>query len=493
MLNSKSEETSTTLAKPTAQQASPRLLLAIATGIILGALDGAVIATALPRISASLGGTSGIAWAAGAYLFGTATSASAWGSLGDTHGHQRVLRIGLALLLTGTLACAFAGYYLAYLSLGMVELALGRFIQGVGSGAVFSAGFALIADLFSARRRARNAGRFSIFFAIATLAGPVIGGVVSDSMTVSLGAFTIEGWRFIFLLQLPLAGLALLAAPREVERRALAHRPPFDRAGLAILSLMMLLCATGLQQLRAGAAALAAMLLLAAVLAGALLIICERRAAQPLLPPTLLRIPMLRAACLAGTASSAALLCVAIATPAFLQIGEGRSASDSGLVMTAFSLGIAAGAMAGGRWLARTGDCRKVSFFAVAVALAGVAIIALGSAGVAIWAAKMFVAGLGFGPLQSVFAIAAQDVAPEGRRGTTGGLVQSSRRLGATMGGFVGGLLTLEFGGRIRAGMPALPQIGDLLLLAMATTAFLLLAAAAIRSMPAHLLHRDVP
>lgn len=463
-----------------------RAIAAIGIGLFLGALDGAIIATALPRIAADLGVVdSGWSWLAASYVFGSAISVPAWGAIGDARGHRHVLACGLWLLLVSSLLCALAGSEALGLpaSYGVAELTVWRFAQGIGSGAVFTGAFALIAEMFPLRRRARHAGRFALVFAVATLAGPLLGGLITDGLTTEVAGVTVAGWRFIFILQLPVAVLALaLAGPAGMQatRRV---RERFDFAGLAAI-VALILCLT-VSVTRQGEWLSALPWLGGAAVAAAALAWIEGAARRPLLPPPLLADRSVRNAALAGSACSAALLCLAIAVPGVLQLHAHYSPTETGFAMAALSAGIAAGALAGGRWLGRTGDCRTVAATAIVVALAALVFVAMESGSeIGLICVTMGLVGLGLGPLQSVFGIVAQHAAPPERRGAATALIQFSRRLGATGGAFAGGLLLTAVGKSPASGLgadasPNFPLLGASIVCAL----FLLAGLAAALAM----------
>jgi MFS family permease len=421
-----------------------KLLLALAIGILLGGFDGAVIATVLPAIARNLGGTENLLWLASGYLFGTALAAPAWGAIGDARGHVFVVKLGMWMLFISTSACAAAGaldiapvFFPPWL-----QLALFRFVQGTGSAAIFTGGFAMLGELLPPRRRARRTGAFSLIFAVATVLSPFIGGAISDGVHADLFGVKIAGWRFIFILQLPISLISLwLIGPAPGRRQAARER--FDYAGLFLIGVIVLSSATVLQAIRSARAGFEAAMAAAAVAVSlAALSAVERRASRPLLPPELLEIGPVRRSCLIGALNSAALTSFAISMPANLQLSLGMSATASGAAMASFSFGIAAGAFAGGRFAGRSGRLRDAAIGAIGVALLGLITLAVTPAAAGIpLLTTLFVIGVGFGPLQSFHAVVAQVAAPATRQGGAVGLVQFFRRLGSSAGATAGGLL----------------------------------------------------
>lgn len=180
--------------------------------VFLAMLDAQVVATALPRIAAEFGGTGAYAWVTTAYLLAGSVTAPIHGKLGDVFGRKRVLLGALALFLLGSLACGLAP--------SAAFLIAGRVLQGAGSGGLFVSVGASLGEMFTPREGAKYFGWFSICFAVASLAGPVVGGLLTD----------LAGWRSIFLVNLPL-GLLALAFLKVLDLPRRRKDAPFDFAG----------------------------------------------------------------------------------------------------------------------------------------------------------------------------------------------------------------------------------------------------------------------
>lgn len=423
------------------------LLFGLGLGVMMGALDGAVIATVLPIIAKDLNGVDHLSWIASSFLFGTALASPAWGVLGDSWGHRRVVRLGLWLLLLATFLCATAGAVGANNMIfnGSFQLAVYRLLQGIASAAVFSGTFSLLPELFGARRRARSTGKFSLMFAIATMFGPVLGGLIGDGLHAEIMGVSIAGWRFVFILQLPILVVALsLIDAKPIERPHTVAQ--FDFKGLSLIGVFLAASIMALDYVRSEHAyGVAILLAIIAILALSALWMVERRAVNPVLSPQLLSIMPIRQSCWIGGTCSAALLCFSISFPANLQLFEGLSATSTGTIMVSFSFGIAAGAMVGGRTIGHTGAIRSVTIAAIILCLLALGALSGTSSVTPTWLAVIvFVIGVGFGPLQSAFMISAQNAAPPARQGATSGLVQFSRRVGATIGAGATSLLITQ-------------------------------------------------
>ncbi|WP_245573914.1 MFS transporter [Amycolatopsis nigrescens] len=192
----------------------PALLLAV----FLAMLDAQVVATALPRVVDDLGGLSEFAWVTTGYLIASTVSTPLYGKLGDLFGRKKMFLLAIALFLAGSAACALAP--------SMPVLIACRVLQGAGAGGLFVSVLAIVGELFTPREGARYYGWFSLCFAVSALAGPLVGGVLTD----------LFGWRSVFGVNLPLGAVAVFAVARLLHLEHRERRAKLDWAGLFLLS-----------------------------------------------------------------------------------------------------------------------------------------------------------------------------------------------------------------------------------------------------------------
>jgi MFS family permease len=178
---------------------------------LLGSLDQAVVSTALPSIVGDLGGATGLSAVVTAYLVASTIATPVWGRLGDRRGRKRWMLIAIGIFIGGSALCG--------LSRSMTELIAFRAVQGLGGGGLAVGAQAVVGDLVAVRERAKYLSLFSAVFAVISVLGPSIGGVVTDQL----------GWRWIFYLNLPISALAVvilgLAMPRTGAGAAPAPAP----------------------------------------------------------------------------------------------------------------------------------------------------------------------------------------------------------------------------------------------------------------------------
>ena len=181
-------------------------------------LDQTILATALPTIARDLGTIEDVSWLVSAYVIASAATIPVWGKVGDRLGRRRVLELSLSLFLLASAACGIAG------DLSMLIVA--RAVQGAAAGGLMTLAMAAVGDLVSPRERARYQGYIAAVFALATVAGPLLGGLLTEQVS----------WRWVFYVNLPL-GLAALAGLRLRFPAVPGHAPParFDYAGALLL------------------------------------------------------------------------------------------------------------------------------------------------------------------------------------------------------------------------------------------------------------------
>src|SRR5256885_13781897 len=244
----------------------PGLLLAI----VLAMPDQLVVSTALPRIVGDLGGVTHLSWVVTAYVLASTVTTPLYGKLGDQYGRKRLLMFAIVLFLIGS---ALAG-----LSQTMDQLIAFRALQGLGAGGLLVGAIATIGDLVSPRERGQYMGYIMAAMTLAMVAGPLVGGYITDSLS----------WRWIFYINMPIGGAALiyLALTLHVPVHKVKHK--IDYLGAVILAVaassLVLVTTWGGTQYPWRSAQI--MLLGAvAVVSTVAFIMIERRAAQPVLPP----------------------------------------------------------------------------------------------------------------------------------------------------------------------------------------------------------------
>lgn len=396
-------------------------------GMSLGALEATVVSTAMPTVIATLGGLAHYSWVFSAYLLTSTASVPIWGRLSDLYGRRRLYLAGVLVFIVGSALSGAAG--------SMTQLILFRAIQGLGAGAIIPLGMTIVGELYSLDERARAQALFSGVWGVASIAGPLVGGYITDALS----------WPWVFYLNLPFGVLAMgvIAAAYPAAPPTTQARIDWPGAALLFGGVTALLVALSDAAPMPWAWMAAALGLLAAF------VLVERRAAQPILPldlfDNLVVSRSLAVAFLVGTAMFGAIAFV----PLFVQAVLGGSATEAGTTLTPLFLGWVLSSIAGARLSVRTGYRR--------VTTAGVALIAVGFAmlvlmevdsGRTMLLLSALVLGCGMGLSMLSLLLAIQHGVERPRLGLATSLNQFSRSIGAAVGvAIMGAMLARSMAG----------------------------------------------
>lgn len=429
-------------------------------------MDQTIVGTALPKMVAQLQGYDIYAWVFASYYLGATATVTVVGRLSDLFGRKRLILLSVGLFTVGSLLCGLAN--------SMAALVAFRALQGVGAGGIATTNLAIIGDLFSPRERGKWQAVNSLAFATASAIGPVVGGVVSDTVS----------WRWIFFLNLPLAAIAIVAMVYALPTLPSRGRPEVDWLGSAltivgVLSLMLALTWGG-RQYPWLSRPIVGLTLLAAV-SGVAFLWVERRVKQPVVPPGLLRGPVVPYCCVGMFTMGLVWFGVILLGPLFLENVLRLSATHSGGALTPAVVLSGMSSMTAGWFVSRTGRCKPMAVLGSVTTIAGVVwLLPIGPATpeLPVLAALVLV-GIGVGWVIPPFIIALQNAVRTDQQGVTMGVMSLFRQMGATLGAtilgvFVSGSVTelspavLSRG--IHAGLLTL-LAGGLLMLVMAATA----------------------
>jgi EmrB/QacA subfamily drug resistance transporter len=447
-------------------------ILAIYAGLmvtlLLAALDQTIVATALPRIVSDLGGITQYSWVFTAYMLTSTVTVPLYGKLGDVYGRKNLFLFSIVVFLLGSALCGAATT--------MTQLVLYRGVQGIGAGGLFPLSLAVIGNIVPPRDRGRWQGLIGAVFAAASIAGPAIGGFIVDNAS----------WRWVFLVNLPVGGLALVVISITMPRRAPLTQHSIDWLGAVLLAagtaaLLMGLVWGGKQYGWTSTHVVGA-LVLAGVLLAAFAVV-ERRAVEPILPFDILRNPIV-----AGSIACMALVGMAMFgtisyVPLFVQGVIGTSATSSGVVLTPLMLGAVTTSLLTGQLVSRTGRYRWNAVLGPIALTAGMVLL---------WrmtvtttnaqaARNMVIAGIGIGAMMQVFVISVQNAVSRAHIGSATALTQFARQMGATigvtvMGAIVNHGLPSGVGGAEGIGIHKLPRAARVALAAAIHPAFLVTA-----------------
>lgn len=303
--------------------------------IFMAAIEGTIVATAMPTIVGSLGGIDLFSWIFGAYLLTQAILIPIYGRLSDLYGRKPVLLFGIGVFLVGSALCGLAW--------NMISLIAFRVVQGVGAGALIPVSQAVVADIYSGEARARMQGYISSTFGSAAVIGPMVGGLIAIHVS----------WRAIFWINIPLgiiaASLLAIALKEEVKKRR--HR--IDYVGAVLLALATAIIMIALIHADTfSIAALAGAFGVSALLIAAL-IFYESRTPEPMIPVRLYRERLVAGGNWIGAANGAITMAVIGFLPVYMQGLMGSSTLTAGVALGAMSVLMPLGGFIGSRLVLR--------------------------------------------------------------------------------------------------------------------------------------------
>jgi EmrB/QacA subfamily drug resistance transporter len=398
-----------------------RVLPGLLIVTLLAVLEQLAVATALPRIVGDLGGVSYLSGVVTAYTLASAITALFYSKLSDTYGRKKLLIAAIVIFLAGS---ALSG-----LSTSMAELITFRAVQGLGAGGLIVGAFAVIGEIVPSRERGRYFSYLLAVVAIATVGGPLAGGWITTALS----------WRWIFYINLPLGGAALvyLIAVMKLPARRVEHR--IDYAGGIVLGAMatavILLATWGGTEYPWGSWEIIGLLVVAAA-ALVVLLAVERRAAEPMLPLHLFKLRNFSVTMLLtflvgfGTFGAMTFL------PFYQQTVQGASPTVSGLLMTPLMVGSAAASTLVGELIRKIGMNRVFAIIGALVMAAGIFLLSRVGVSTAWWQTGIdyLVLGLGIGCLTQVISLIAHSSVALRDMGAT----SSTRMLFQQMGGSLG-------------------------------------------------------
>jgi EmrB/QacA subfamily drug resistance transporter len=387
---------------------------------LLAALDQTIVATALPRMVGDLGGFERLSWVVTGYLIAATVTIPLYGKLSDLYGRRRLMAVSIAIFVAGSLLCGLAQT--------MNQLVAARVLQGIGAGGLIPLSQAAIADLFPPRERGRYLGYIGAMWAIAAVAGPLLGGILTDHAS----------WRWIFWVNLPLGGLALAVVLRNMRVHSERREHSIDWLGAVVLTAgvtgLLLACAWGGTTFPWGSAEVLGTGLGGLALVAAFVPI-ERRASEPLLGLRLFRERNLGISTGGSLVIGMVLFGVTVYVPVYVQSVLGVSATSSGVILMPMVLTWVVVVFGVGHAIARTGRYKVFPLAGSLIVVAGVvALTQIGTETSRVFVgAALGLLGVGMGISLQPYLIAGQnDVAPGDVGVATAGM-QFARSMGGSL------------------------------------------------------------
>jgi EmrB/QacA subfamily drug resistance transporter len=413
------------------------IVAGLMTGLLLGAIDQTIVATAGPTIIADLKGLSVYAWVFSAYILTQTVAMPVFGKLSDLYGRKKFFLLGLVIFIVGSILSGAAQ--------DINQLIIFRAIQGIGSGAFFPVAIAVVGVVFPPALRGRVQGIFSTVFGIAAVVGPLAGAAIVDSI----------GWRWIFYVNLPLGIASIVAVLLGLrESKATGPRPVIDWTGISLLTAWVALLSFGFlgggstfpwyswQELA---------VFTSVPILFALFVLVERRAAEPVLPLSMFRIRTVSSASAVSFLRGIAFFGVVTFIPLFIQAGLAGSIDDSRNILNALLIPMIVGAVLGGQLSTRFGY-RGITFAGLSVMTAGLYLVSLLNqvSNYLTMGVAVAITGFGVGITFPTVFIAIQFSVQRKHIGIGSSLPQFMGNLGATIGlAILGAVQSNIFGSKL--------------------------------------------
>lgn len=418
-------------------------LAAVLITLFFSALDQTIISTAMPVIIGELQGLSLYAWTFTAYMLTSAVTVPIYGKLSDVYGRKPFYVLGLLLFMVGSM---FSGMVTS-----MPQLIIARGIQGLGAGAMLTMPRATIGDIFNPRERGRWMGIIASVFGLASIIGPVMGGWITDNW----------GWRWVFYINLPVAGLALITvlyALPTVKTEDKAHLDWHGSLTLVAGLVPLLLAFTWVGREHPWNSPLILGLFAAALLFLSLFFWIERRATEPIIAPQLFKNQIFTSTALVALFVTMAMFSAIIFLPLFVQGVLGKTAQQSGQILMPMMISFVVASIIGGQLVTRTGKYKVQAIVGTLLLIAGTFLLSrMGPTTTTLSIViNVILLGLGIGIVLPLLNVAVQNAFPYKMMG----MVSATQQFVRSMGGIIvapilGAVLVSIFSAQLAVLMPA--------------------------------------
>lgn len=393
----------------------------------------------MPRIVACLDGFDRYAWVATVYLLTSTVAIPVFGKLSDSYGRKMLLLIGITIFAIASVFSGMAGVIPLIGMDGMTQIIVSRGFQGIGGGIILALCFAAVADITSPADRGRYQGQFAAVFALASIAGPTLGGWVADKAS----------WRWIFLLNVPfaLAAIVILAIAFPYMK-AKSSQSKIDLVGMLTFTFAFVPLLLSLSW-AANEGLMAPRVIVSGAIAMVMFVVfiwLESRQVAPLIPPELFKMPVVSISAVSLFVTGIGMYGSILLVPLLLQTMLGTSQTLSGALLTPLIVTVAVSSVGGGYWMSQSGKYKNIALTGLLLMTVGTLLLATINAGcpLTIILVYMLSVGCGLGLLLPIYTVVIQNAVPQRLLGTVTGFAQFFRSIGGAVGTAVFGSLMLS-------------------------------------------------
>ena len=378
------------------------ILSGLMTGMLLAALDQTIVSTALKSIVEDFNGLDHYTWVVTAYLLTSTASTPLYGKISDLYGRRIVFQFAIVTFLIGSLA--------AGASQNMEQLIATRAVQGLGAGGLMALTFVIIGDIVPPRERGRYQGYFGAVWGLSSVAGPLLGGFFSDRSTI-LG---ITGWRWIFYINIPfaIAALIITSAVLHIPKVKREHKIDYLGAILLVAGVTLTLLAVSIYGPQDGWTNTKTLAYLGSGLLTTILFLkWESTAVEPIIPLALFKNHTFSVTSALGFIIGAGMFGAIVMLPLYLQVVKGDTATEAGLKLIPFMLGIVSTSIYSGKAITKHGHYKRFPIIGTAVMTIGILLMSTLSATTPFWQLSIYaiMVGAGLGLSMQTIVIALQN------------------------------------------------------------------------------------